>query len=129
MRGHRLFNFPSFDRARDELKAKGFEVVSPADIDREGGFNPEDIDPLNWNPHDAGRWMWEEYNPESITHYYESKGLEPPKLRSLDQVVRDDLEQVQKADCLYMLTGWENSKGAQAEHAVAEWLNKVIIYE
>ena len=32
-------------------------------------------------------------------------------------------------DAIYMLRGWENSKGARAEHAVAVWLGLEIIYQ
>jgi len=34
------WNFALFDRARDALTAKGWEVVSPADLDRADGFDP-----------------------------------------------------------------------------------------
>lgn len=34
MRGYKDYNFPAFDAARDLLTAKGFEVISPADLDR-----------------------------------------------------------------------------------------------
>lgn len=30
---------------------------------------------------------------------------------------------------IYMLRGWENSKGATAEHAVAKWIGLEIIYQ
>ena len=33
------------------------------------------------------------------------------------------------ADALYMLSGWEYSPGARAEHAVAMALNLLIVYE
>lgn len=39
MRGKPLFNFPSFDAARDRLVADGWSVISPADMDREIGFD------------------------------------------------------------------------------------------
>ena len=32
-------------------------------------------------------------------------------------------------DAIYMLRGWENSKGARAEHAVAVWIGLEIIYQ
>ena len=35
MRGHKDFNFPAFDAARDRLEAQGINVISPADMDRE----------------------------------------------------------------------------------------------
>ncbi|MHB1850453.1 MAG: DUF4406 domain-containing protein, partial [Acidimicrobiales bacterium] len=38
MRGVKDWNFPAFDAARDLLVAAGWEVVSPADLDRAGGF-------------------------------------------------------------------------------------------
>jgi hypothetical protein len=47
MRGKPLFNFPAFDKARDELIEQGHEPVSPADIDREHGFDehaPVEVD-------------------------------------------------------------------------------------
>lgn len=39
MRGIPLFNFPAFDAARDRLVAIGHSVISPADIDRQYGFD------------------------------------------------------------------------------------------
>jgi hypothetical protein len=40
-----------------------------------------------------------------------------------------DLEQVANCDGIYMLHGWENSKGARVEHALAIFLGKVICYD
>jgi hypothetical protein len=41
MRGYNEFNFPAFDAMRDRIKTldSSFEVVSPADLDREIGFD------------------------------------------------------------------------------------------
>ena len=36
---------------------------------------------------------------------------------------------IRASELLYMLRGWENSKGAVAEHAYALKIEKVIIYE
>lgn len=41
MTGYPLYNFPAFDAARDQLTAQGWRVISPADMDRAMGFNPE----------------------------------------------------------------------------------------
>lgn len=41
MSGVQLFNFPMFDLVRDHLLALGYNVISPADLDREVGFDPE----------------------------------------------------------------------------------------
>lgn len=42
MRGIAEFNFPAFDKARDELISQGFHVLSPADIDRAAGDENSD---------------------------------------------------------------------------------------
>ncbi len=39
MSGIPAFNFPAFDAMRVRLTNMGFDVVSPADIDREHGFD------------------------------------------------------------------------------------------
>lgn len=40
MRHYPQFNFPAFDAARDAFTADGWRVISPADIDREHGIDP-----------------------------------------------------------------------------------------
>jgi hypothetical protein len=42
MRGYQRFNFDAFDAARDILRRMGHNPISPADLDREVGFNPDD---------------------------------------------------------------------------------------
>lgn len=44
MRGIPKFNFPAFDAAAKDLREQGWEIISPADIDREHGFDPEKHD-------------------------------------------------------------------------------------
>lgn len=39
MRGLPLYNFPAFDAAAARFRADGFEVLNPAEMDRERGFN------------------------------------------------------------------------------------------
>ena len=39
MRGHDQFNFPAFDNAARCLRRRGWEVLSPAEHDRETGFD------------------------------------------------------------------------------------------
>jgi hypothetical protein len=43
MRGIELFNFPAFDEAAARLRKMGHEVINPADLDRENGFDPHNI--------------------------------------------------------------------------------------
>jgi hypothetical protein len=44
MRGYPNLQFEEFDRVRDALLAEGFSVVSPADMDRAEGIDPNDPD-------------------------------------------------------------------------------------
>jgi len=41
MRGYPKFNFGSFKSASEDLRTKGWNVISPADIDSSLGFDPE----------------------------------------------------------------------------------------
>jgi len=104
MRGIPYYNFPAFDKARERLIADEWDVVSPADMDREHGFHastlPADHD---WNT-----------VPDGVT---------------LEGCVARDLEAVQRVDAIYMLDGWHDSKGARAEYSVAAWMGKEVLYE
>jgi hypothetical protein len=99
-----MFNFPAFDDARDRLRAAGWEVASPADMDRQAGFDPADLP----TTHD-----W------SII----------PDGFDFNAAFERDIQAVRECDFIYMLDGWEKSKGARAEKAVAEWLGKTIMYQ
>lgn len=41
MRGYEMFNFPAFDAAEVRLRHAGFDVVTPAFMDRVNGFEGE----------------------------------------------------------------------------------------
>jgi hypothetical protein len=41
MRGYPRYNFDAFDAARDVLIKEGWAVISPADLDRQAGFDPD----------------------------------------------------------------------------------------
>lgn len=97
MRGLPLYNFPAFDRAAHTLREQGYAVVNPAEIDRLNGFHPEDLPPEHdWNS-----------LPDGL---------------SLSDIVERDLTALLGCTAIYLLPGWEQSKGAKAELAVAEWL-------
>jgi len=104
MRGIKYYNFPAFDKAKERLESCGMEVVSPADIDRENGSDPmrmpEDTD---WNT--------------------------VPKGFDFDGCVRRDVDAILSCDAIYMLDGWQDSKGATAEKALAEWRGIHVMYE
>jgi len=102
MRGYKQLNFPMFDAAKNYLLKRGFNVISPADLDREHG-----IDPIN--------------DPDSV----ERANQDDPNLTQT--CVQRDSEKIigldkDSGDGLVLLPGWEKSVGARAEVALALWL-------
>lgn len=104
MRNYKNFNFPAFDAARDRLEALGWEVISPADLDRAIGFDamqlPEDTD-------------WRDVSKLGF---------------DLRAAVRRDVDAICNCDAIFMLNGWGQSKGANAEWYVAHWLGLEKFY-
>lgn len=45
------------------------------------------------------------------------------------QILFDDLKHIMSVDEIFLMSGWEQSKGARAEKAFAEAIRKKIIYE
>lgn len=57
MRGIAEFNFPLFIQAANEIRSWGWQVVSPAEHDLQGGFNPRlTVEEQDWSLEDAFRW-------------------------------------------------------------------------
>jgi hypothetical protein len=104
MRGIPKYNFPAFDAAAERLYNEGWDAVNPADLDRALGFDPEDFPAdFDWTSLDSGL--------------------------SLKDIVKKDLDAIQQCDAIFMLAGWERSKGAKAELAVAIWLDLEVLFE
>lgn len=103
-----FFNFPAFNAAAQKLRASGHEVFNPAecDIDRHGG-----IDIGADNPTGDPKLAEEKHN-----------------FSLRDALAEDTAYICKEADAIAMLPGWENSKGARAEHALAHALGHTIIY-
>lgn len=99
MRGIAYFNFPAFDTAAERLKNEGWAVVSPADLDRDVGF-------------DAMTMSAEYVNADFV-----------------DAAMRRDLAALMEVDAIYMLARWRDSRGARAEYALAQWRGIEIHYE
>lgn len=94
MRGITAFNFPAFDKAARQLREQGHTVFSPADADRQRGFEPA---------------------PDSTGN--ETDGF------NLREALGADLAWIiEHADAVVTLDGWHNSKGALAEVATARAL-------
>ena len=104
MRGYKLFNFPAFDCAAENLRALGHVVVNPADFDREKGNDPLLL-PADWD--------W---------------NVIPPDL-DIREVIRHDIEVLTTCDAIALLNGWKYSAGATAEFYVANWLGLQVFGE
>jgi hypothetical protein len=108
MRGYPEFNFPAFRDMTSWLRSKGHEVFSPAERDNQ--------------THGA---EFERGN---------DKGSEAEAAAqhgfSLREALADDMQWIAlHADAIYMLVGWEQSKGARAEHALAQALGLMTFYQ
>ena len=105
MRGKKWFNFPDFDWAKECLTRAGWEVISPADLDREIGFDVKSLPPdTDWN--DVAKLGFD-----------------------LKAAVQRDIDAILDCDAIFMLHGWSESRGAKAEKAVAEWLGLMVFYQ
>lgn len=108
MTGIPEFNFPAFRAAATRLRAQGHKVFNPAerDIERHGGI---DISKGNANGD-------------------QSQAVEEHGFCLRTALAEDTAWICHHADAIAMLPGWEHSKGARAEHALALALGHEIIY-
>ena len=95
MTGIEHYNFPAFDAAAAQLRAAGHAVFNPADNDRQNGFDATDLQ-----------------GHEAAEHGFD-----------LRTALKQDLSWIcDHAEGIALLPGWEKSKGARAEVALAEAL-------
>ena len=102
MRGYPNFNFAAFEAATKRLREQGIEVVSPHEHDLAVGFDP-------------------------TTAVLKPDG--DPVDFDMKAAILWDLQQVADCDGVYMLDGWERSRGANLEIDLARFLNKKVFYE
>ena len=82
----------------------GWDVVNPAKMDAEELDKKEGVDPLTFDPHKSAE------DQETLRH-----------------LLSRDLEAVaKKCTAIYMLNGWEESRGAQAEWQLARAIAEVF---
>jgi nucleoside 2-deoxyribosyltransferase len=100
MRGYDNSNFDEFDKAAKALRAKGYQVVNPAELDRlfEG---------------------WGKYPPVDFD----------PSRADLVRFMGRDINGLSNCDSIYMLRGWKVSSGALVEVAYAEFLDLEVVYQ
>jgi len=99
MRGYQAFNFPAFDEAAARGRSLGWHILSPAEMDRDIGFDPL-LDSL------AG---------------FDMNAAIDRDIAAIRSLSKED------GDAVVMLPGWEQSKGARAEKALAEWMGLRIL--
>ncbi len=105
MTGIPYYNFSAFHAVTSHLRRQmpWAKVINPAEEDIKHGFDAMKLpEGTNWK--------------------------EVPDGFDFQASATRDLQGVMEADCIVMLEGWENSKGAKTEKAVAEWMKKDILY-
>lgn len=95
MRGYPEFNFPEFHRVAADLRARGFEVISPAEMESSLGVSYEE-------------------------------GNSIPYMR---EAMRRDTDAICDCDGVYLMFGWQQSRGACAEKALADAIGLKVLYE
>ena len=97
MTGIKAFNIPAFDSAAAELRSRGYEVISPAEID--GPVSREVLMASEHGSHD-----------------------DLPKTESYGFYLGRDMQIIvdEKPDGIVTLPGWKNSTGAKLEVALCE---------
>jgi hypothetical protein len=92
-------NFPEFKRAAITLRQRGYEVVSPVEMDEDDGFDSVSAPGVV-----AGSDVWSRFLARDV------------------KIVADE-----RIDAVVVLPGWEFSRGAQLEVHVARELGKPVL--
>jgi hypothetical protein len=108
MRGIPEYNYPAFMKAANDLRALGWTVYNPAEMDIE-----EDHEDY------AARTIEEQ-------QLHDTAAAARRFARRDVSVLLDKLA-AEKGDAVFVLPGWENSTGANAEVAVARWAMLPVI--
>lgn len=109
MRGYKDFNFPAFFAAAEQLREKGHEVFNPAERDT--------------NEFGAEKLKSETGDEKELSRNLGMEGLSLTR-----KVFLHDTHYIcTRADAIALLPGWEKSKGANAERALAEAIGLEVI--
>ena len=93
------------------------------------------IEDFNFRAFDAASYKWKEkgfdvINPAALSRQKaEELGIEIGELCVRECAMLDLVEIISRASHMFMLKGWEYSKGAKTEHALADWLGISVSYE
>jgi len=105
MRGYENYNYDAFDYRARKLREMSWEVINPAEMDRDISAPP--TDPMEFDPAES----------------YEDREF------MRDALKRDMVAICNECTAIYMMAEWENSRGAQAEWHLAKALGLEIHYE
>jgi len=111
MRGFEYFNFPAFDKHKEKLEECGWKVVSPADLDRAAGFDPDHV------------------RHNGFYEFVENCEDWPLEMDAND-IIRRDMNAVMDPEtkAMAMLPCWWLSTGATAEYYLAR-MRGLYIFE
>lgn len=112
MRGYPCYNFAAFDQARDLGRSMGFDIISPADIDRELWG----VDPLESRE--------SEQRVEEIVKAWTTEDLRKIIMRDIASILSLEPE---NGDGVAILPGLSLSVGGIAEFFVARWYGLRIV--
>lgn len=99
MTGHKDLNFPAFNGWAANLRSKGLEVVNPAELN--GGAD-ELARCAAMDEHEMAR-HWR-------------------------ACMRRDITELVTCEAIYMMPGWEWSRGAKLEHYIAQQIGLKVVY-
>jgi hypothetical protein len=120
MRGIPEFNFPAFDEAAARGRAMGLEIISPAELDRAHGLNETGHDG-KVDDNGLSAVCTHEFMASAAWRDFKAIVGRDPSDRTLRT------EQNRGCDFVALLPGWENSRGARAEKAIAEWVGIMVL--
>jgi hypothetical protein len=93
------------------------------------------IEDFNFSQFDAASYKWKEkgfevINPATLSREQAKRlGITIAELCARECAMIDLVEIISRASHMFMLKGWEYSKGAKTEHALADWLGISVSYE
>lgn len=102
MRGYEKFNFPAFDAARDRFLQNGWNVISPADIDRHDGIKEDEHKNGDASEFDQRVFVYRDFFALFFIAHTGNGAIA-------------------------MLPGWEKSTGAVGEFFLARWLGLKVL--
>lgn len=120
MRGYPSFNFPSFDAAAAELRKRFITVISPAEIDRELGFDPTGLEGTEAELRDMGFDLHAAMQRDLLPVPYVPVSVRfdvlPPRIVMLTSVARTNVD-----ENMVEVLDWANIENADIIVRAYEW--------